>query len=38
VADILKVNYTVEFEQGLTDDQKSKMKRFDLYRANPNDP
>jgi len=36
--DILKVNYTEEFDQGLTEDQKSKMKRFDIYRSNPNDP
>lgn len=38
VADIFKVNYTVEFDQGLSEDQKKKMKRFDIYRANPNDP
>ena len=38
VADIFKVNYTVEFDQGLSEEQKKKMKRFDVYRANPNDP
>ncbi len=38
VAELLKVNYTVEFEQGLNDDQKKNMKRFDIYRSNPNDP
>lgn len=38
VADIFKVNYTVEFDQGLSEDQKKTMKRFDIYRANPNDP
>ena len=37
-ADILKVNYHVEFDQGLSDEQKKTMKRFDVYRANPNDP
>jgi succinate dehydrogenase (ubiquinone) iron-sulfur subunit len=38
VADVFKVNYTVEFDQGLTDEQKKQMKRFDVYRTNPNDP
>lgn len=38
VADIFKVNYTVEFDQGIPEDQKKTMKRFDIYRANPNDP
>jgi len=38
VADITKVHYTEEFDQGLTDEQKKKMKRFDIYRSNPNDP
>lgn len=38
VADIFKVNYTVEFDQGLSEEQKKKMKRFDVDRANPNDP
>jgi len=36
--DVFKVNYTEEFDQGLTEDQKTKMKRFDIYRSNPNDP
>jgi succinate dehydrogenase (ubiquinone) iron-sulfur subunit len=36
--DVFKVNYTEEFEQGLTDEQKAVMKRFDIYRSNPNDP
>jgi len=38
VGEIFKTNYTIEFEQGLNDEQKKKMKRFDIYRANPNDP
>jgi succinate dehydrogenase (ubiquinone) iron-sulfur subunit len=38
VGEIFKTNYTVEFEQGLTDQEKKSMKRFDIYRANPNDP
>ena len=37
-ADLLKVNYTEEFDQGLTDAEKAKLKRIDVYRANPNDP
>jgi len=36
--DVLKVNYTEEFDQGLTQEEKSKMKRFDIYRSNPSDP
>jgi succinate dehydrogenase (ubiquinone) iron-sulfur subunit len=36
--DVTKIDYTVEFDQGLTDEQKSSMKRFDIYRANPSDP
>ena len=36
--DVLKVNYTEEFDQGLTDEQKASMKRFDIFRSNPNDP
>jgi len=35
---MLKVHYTEEFDQGLSEEQKKKMKRFDVYRANPNDP
>lgn len=38
VGEIFKVNYVVEYDQGLTAEQKKKMKRFDIYRANPNDP
>ena len=38
VSDVLKVNYTEEFDQGLTDEQKKNMKRIDVYRSNPNDP
>lgn len=38
VNEIFKTNYTVEFDQGLTADEKKTMKRFDIYRANPNDP
>lgn len=36
--EVLKTDYIVEFDQGLTDEEKKKMKRFDIYRANPNDP
>jgi len=36
--DVFKVNYTEEYDQGLTEEDKSKMKRFDIYRSNPNDP
>jgi succinate dehydrogenase (ubiquinone) iron-sulfur subunit len=38
IADVTKVNYTEEFDQGLTDEQKLEMKRFDIFRSNPNDP
>ena len=38
MAEVFKVNYTTEYDQGLTDEQKASMKRFDIYRANPNDP
>jgi succinate dehydrogenase (ubiquinone) iron-sulfur subunit len=38
LGDIAKVNYTEEFDQGLTDEQKASMKRIDIYRSNPNDP
>jgi len=38
VPDVFKVNYTEEFDQGLTEEEKSKMKRFDIYRSNPSDP
>ena len=38
VSDVLKVNYTEEFDQGLTDEEKKSMKRIDIYRSNPNDP
>ena len=37
-ADLLKVNYSEEYDQGLTEREKAKMKRFDVYRANPTDP
>lgn len=37
IGDVLKVNYTVEFDQGLTDAEKANLKRFDIYRSNPND-
>mgnify|MGYP001290253558 CR=1 FL=1 len=36
--DVFKVNYAEEFDQGLTEEEKAKMKRFDIYRSNPNDP
>jgi len=38
VGDVMKVGYTEEFPQGLTDEQKAGMKRFDVYRSNPDDP
>ena len=38
IGDVTKVHYTEEFDQGLTDEQKASMKRFDIYRSNPNDP
>ena len=38
LADVLKVNYTEEFDQGLTDEEKSQMKRFDIYRSDPSNP
>jgi len=38
MGDVLKVHYTEEFDQGLTAEQKAEMKRFDIYRSNPNDP
>jgi len=31
-------SFTLEYDQGLTEDQKANMKRFDIYRSNPNDP
>ena len=37
-ADLFKTKYIVEFEQGLTLEQKDQMKRFDIFRSNPNDP
>ena len=37
VSEMFKVNYVVEYEQGLTEEQKQTMKRFDIYRSNPND-
>ena len=36
--DVTKVNYTEEFPQGLSETEKKEMKRFDIYRSNPNDP
>ena len=38
ISDVTKVHYTEEFDQGLTEDEKKEMKRFDIYRSNPNDP
>lgn len=38
VGDIFKTDYVVEYDQGLTEAEKSEMKRFDVYRSNPNDP
>lgn len=37
IPDIAKVNYTEEFDQGLTEEEKVGLKRFDLYRSNPNE-
>ena len=37
VPDLLKINYTEEFPQGLTEAQKANLKRVDVYRANPGD-
>ena len=36
--DLFKVNYTEEYNQGLTEAQKANLKRVDVYRANPGDP
>ena len=36
--EVLKQNAVEEFDQGLSEDQKAQMKRFDIYRSNPNDP
>ena len=36
--DVMKVNYTEEFDQGLSEEEKAAMKRFDIYRSNPSDP
>jgi succinate dehydrogenase (ubiquinone) iron-sulfur subunit len=38
MGDVFKVNYTEEFDQGLTEEEKVNMKRIDVYRSNPNDP
>ena len=38
IPNILKVYYTEDFNQGLSDEEKKVMKRFDIYRSNPNDP
>ena len=37
-ADLMKTDYVLEFDQGLTEEQKNKMKRFEIFRYNPNDP
>lgn len=37
-ADLLKVNYHEDFDQGLSAEEKSKLKRIDIYRSNPNNP
>jgi len=36
--DVFKVHYTEEFDQGLSADEKAKMKRFDIYRSDPSNP
>ena len=38
IPDITKVSFTEEFDQGLSEEDKLSMKRFDIYRANPDDP
>ena len=38
IPDITKVSFTEDFDQGLTEEQKLNLKRFDIYRANPDDP
>jgi len=38
VGDVFKVDYTEEFDQGLTAEEKATLKRVDIYRSNPNDP
>jgi len=35
---IQHVNYVVEHNNSLTSEQKAKMKRFLIYRYNPEDP
>ena len=35
---ITKANYTEDFDQGLSDEEKANLKRVDVYRANPTDP
>ena len=36
--DLMKVNYTEEFDQGLTEEQKASLKRIDIYRFDPSNP
>lgn len=36
--DLLKVGYHEDFDQGLSSEDKEKLKRIDIYRSNPNDP
>ena len=36
--DLLKINYHEDFDQNLTDAEKAKLKRIDIYRSNPSDP
>lgn len=38
VTELLKTGYITEFDQNLSEEEKATMKRFDIYRANPNDP
>ena len=38
IGDIMKTNYTEEYEQGLSEEDKNQLKRFDIYRSNTNDP
>ena len=38
IPDVLNFNYTEDFNQGLSDEEKKVMKRLEIYRSNPNDP
>lgn len=38
IGDILKANYSEEFDQGLSDAEKANLKWIDVYWTNPSDP